>query len=612
MRSTGGGPAVLPLRREGIPKELKDRHQWVCWRLEGRKGGSTKVPYVPGSNRKASSSDPETWGPFEEAAAAYEAGRYAGVGFVFASDDPFCGADLDGCRDPETGEMEGWAKEIVTCIGGYAEVSPSGTGLHIFARGALPPDGNRRGPVEMYEEGRFFTVTGHALGASLLNGDRSEALARVHARYVAPPAPQPLVEPRTTGVPLEDDGVLELCRGAKNAEKFRRLFDGGDASAYGDDYSAADLALVSVMAAHTDDFDQLDRLFRRSALYRPEKWGRRADYRRRTIERALSGRVEAAPPRKAPAKVQSALDGIEGRLGSQSWGGRKGPARRKILLAIVAHARVYGTVIQRGVRVSISRRQLAERAGCALSTVEKHLREMRGGEAAGLVAYDNLDRPGPEAGALVLPFACGSSEREGVAGGGDCANSVQLPSPSRFPCASVDEGVPPLRSLRGGVARAKRLGPRAGEAFEKLLRAGGESTVREVRDMLGMRYPRDARRVLKALEEAGLVEMQGDAVRVLSGWEEALQAARRAGAEDEAGAAQRALHKKDRARRAREEDRNDLTSRRLSRATREHDEARATYRAARGAAARKGRALGEEQDQTHDGRAGDEGHTKSV
>ena len=35
---------------------------------------------------------------------------------------------------------------------------------------------------------------------------------------------------------------------------------------------------------------------RRSALYRPEKWGRRADYRDRSIRYALENRTESYSP----------------------------------------------------------------------------------------------------------------------------------------------------------------------------------------------------------------------------------------------------------------------------------------------------------------------------
>jgi hypothetical protein len=87
---------------------------------------------------------------------------------------------------------------------------------------------------------------------------------------------------------LGDEEIIELCRNARNAPKFEALFDRGDVSAYADDDSAADQALVSLIAFYTDDPDQFDRIFRRSALCR-EKWTGRPDYRRRTIEKARAG-----------------------------------------------------------------------------------------------------------------------------------------------------------------------------------------------------------------------------------------------------------------------------------------------------------------------------------
>jgi hypothetical protein len=85
-----------------------------------------------------------------------------------------------------------------------------------------------------------------------------------------------------------DDDVVEKCRSAKNAAKFEALFDRGDAHAYnGGDESAADLALLNILKFWTQDAAQLERLFSSSALGRRGKWRDRADYRRRTIERAL-------------------------------------------------------------------------------------------------------------------------------------------------------------------------------------------------------------------------------------------------------------------------------------------------------------------------------------
>jgi len=137
---------------ENAPEELHQRRQWVV-----RKG---KVPYNAKTGTRASSTDSETWGTFDEAIRAFEGGGYDGFGFVFGSGDPYAGVDLDRCRDPETGELEAWAREILDDLDGYAEVSPSGTGVHVFVRGKAP--NKKRGNVEAYSSERIFD--GSALG----------------------------------------------------------------------------------------------------------------------------------------------------------------------------------------------------------------------------------------------------------------------------------------------------------------------------------------------------------------------------------------------------------------------------------------------------------------
>jgi primase-polymerase (primpol)-like protein len=147
-----------------VPDEMRRRPQWVVWKLEERDGKPTKVPYIAGGVGRASSTDLMTWRTFKEAVRALESGRYDGVGFVFCSADPFVGVDLDDCRDPETGEIEGWAREV---IDGFAdavllEASPSGRGVHIVTRGTCK-DGINTKAIEVYGQDRYFTVTGVAL-----------------------------------------------------------------------------------------------------------------------------------------------------------------------------------------------------------------------------------------------------------------------------------------------------------------------------------------------------------------------------------------------------------------------------------------------------------------
>lgn len=121
-------PAYPIVNTDVIPSEMLDRQQWVAWRWEQRKGKPTKVPTIPMTDKKnASPTNPTWWRSFDEALATS-----IGIGYVFTADDGLVGIDLDRCHDPETGTVERWAKEIVEALGTYAEVTPSGTGLHLI------------------------------------------------------------------------------------------------------------------------------------------------------------------------------------------------------------------------------------------------------------------------------------------------------------------------------------------------------------------------------------------------------------------------------------------------------------------------------------------------
>jgi KaiC/GvpD/RAD55 family RecA-like ATPase len=87
---------------------------------------------------------------------------------------------------------------------------------------------------------------------------------------------------------LSDDKIIELCRNAKNADKFCALYDNGDTSLYNGDESRADEALACLLAFYTKDAAQIESLMNKSALGLREKWRQREDYRRRTIQKALS------------------------------------------------------------------------------------------------------------------------------------------------------------------------------------------------------------------------------------------------------------------------------------------------------------------------------------
>lgn len=163
-------PQWLPVVPEAIPARLRDRDQWLVWRAELRGAKWTKVPYVSSApSRLASVSDPATWGAFDNAVRVQARPRMQlrGIGYVLTAADGLVGIDLDQCRDREAGTIAAWALAIVRRVDSYTEVSPSGTGLRIFARGVLPTAGRRKGLIEMYDSGRYLTLTGHRIGGAL-------------------------------------------------------------------------------------------------------------------------------------------------------------------------------------------------------------------------------------------------------------------------------------------------------------------------------------------------------------------------------------------------------------------------------------------------------------
>lgn len=88
---------------------------------------------------------------------------------------------------------------------------------------------------------------------------------------------------------FSDDEIIERIRNSKQSERFSLLFDEGDISAYNEDDSSADMALMSMLPFWTGgNAAQMERIFDRSALAQRDKWKTRPDYRQMTINNALN------------------------------------------------------------------------------------------------------------------------------------------------------------------------------------------------------------------------------------------------------------------------------------------------------------------------------------
>lgn len=174
-----------------VPEDLRRLVQWVCWDdCDGR-----KVPVNPRRGGNAASDNRATWATFDTAVSAYLRGGLSGVGFVFTESDVFTGIDLDDCIDGDGVIRKPWAVDVIESCRTYAEVSPSGTGVKLFARGKMPgghgrkiimPDG---GAIELYDRRRYFTVTTWRLpGAPASVCDCQPTIDRILAEH-APPIP---------------------------------------------------------------------------------------------------------------------------------------------------------------------------------------------------------------------------------------------------------------------------------------------------------------------------------------------------------------------------------------------------------------------------------------
>ena len=313
------------LRPESIPAELRNIPRWLLWKLETRNAKPTKTPYqVSGALAKVN--DPTTWTDFDSALTAYQRGGWSGVGIVLTDDDDLVGVDLDKVLNPDTGELEPSAARIVNDLPTYCEISPSGRGLRLFGFGKLPQGGRRKGHVEMYESGRYLTVTGNQFNGHGSLAEITPQLTQVHARIFGAgkagagsnpvdAKPGPMDPPN-----LDDADLLDKARRARNGGDFERLWS-GDTSGHGGDESAADLALCNLLSFWTsNDAARIDRLFRQSGLMRP-KWDKRhhADgrtYGQATIEKAIEGNRETysgkagaqARPADAPRAGAEAAD----------------------------------------------------------------------------------------------------------------------------------------------------------------------------------------------------------------------------------------------------------------------------------------------------------------
>lgn len=268
---------------DNIPYELKELDHWCCFKIEKVDNGRfTKRPYNPNTNEMAKSNDESTWVSFEDAAS--QSLNYDGIGFFFKA--PYVGIDLDKVENeieeyleqPDTDNIIG---EFINVLETYAEISPSGTGIHLITKGELPPRGRRRGNVEIYDTGRFFTMTGkHIGGYNGISEDEYGQLNFLHNKYIASHEKETKQLNTSTGFgnDLSVESIIDIAKKSKNGLRFTTLYE-GDWTQFYNSQSEADMAFANDLAFWTArDPKKMDDIFRKSNLYR-DKWDeQRGDY----------------------------------------------------------------------------------------------------------------------------------------------------------------------------------------------------------------------------------------------------------------------------------------------------------------------------------------------
>jgi primase-polymerase (primpol)-like protein len=314
---------VTPSAVERIPAELRERRQWVVWKAvwNEEKGKHEKQPFrALDSTRHASSTNTSTWATYEP--------DVDGIGYVFSADDPYTGVDLD----QGLSAVERMA--IVAALKSYTETSPSGNGVHVIVRASLNGHGrNRKGPFEVYEQGRYFTVTGdHIVGTPATIEERQAQLDEVLERFLPKPEPKLPNALDSSPVDLDDRELLDRAMSATNGAAFRDLYEGRWDHLH-PSQSEADLDLCGRLAFWWNkDPAAIDRMFRSSGLYRP-KW-ERDDYRGSTIHggnRRRHGHLHPVRPECHPHLETLESLSFRGKRGTVRLSGRivfTGGARR--------------------------------------------------------------------------------------------------------------------------------------------------------------------------------------------------------------------------------------------------------------------------------------------
>lgn len=295
----------LTKRYENIPEDLKREKGWCLYKIIQREGKKTKLPLMP-NGKPAKSNDKSTWHSYDDCIKALR--RNVGEGLGFFLGDGYIGIDIDKVSDEIMEYMmdknaKSMTADFLREISTYAEFSPSGTGLHLIGKGKVPGERKRHKNLEIYDENRFFTVTGNIIK----DKDRSEIsdinkeLLPLYQKYM------PSIENRENDkqAGIKRDRIFSLRNYVSSGDALELLFERGYFHYTGEDLrqiyygnyesyfnsrSEADFFMLQRLMYYTGNVETAISLMENSGLKR-EKWYKRrakTDYIHYVADKAIN------------------------------------------------------------------------------------------------------------------------------------------------------------------------------------------------------------------------------------------------------------------------------------------------------------------------------------
>lgn len=283
-----------------VPEEMRSYPNWCVYKTKWNteKGKYDKQIYSPtlgisdeGKMQWASIDKPETWGTFDEAMQFAKENDCAGLVFALNGNGISC-IDLDKsivkdgklndiATDKPDGELSVLAARLCDEMQAtYIETSASGNGLHIFVKDDLLNKGKYKnrvetpdGELEVYDEKRFISMTGNlrskTVGLSKSPVATTQWLQKQLGEKISAATNNVAPSRKSSHIDNSDSAVIERIERSKKGSLFKQLYNGADVTG---DNSRNDFMLLNMLAFFTDcDTSQMERIFKSSALYRPEK-----------------------------------------------------------------------------------------------------------------------------------------------------------------------------------------------------------------------------------------------------------------------------------------------------------------------------------------------------